>query len=579
MDHATKLANTMLQEGKTALELAGNIKRECKVKCLDCLQTLYETALSLSDSRSRHKYNLERERTRNAQEIVRLERLHAREMAEVREKVVTGLEHLMEVSERTSKQTDDVRNWLGYETATPFHTIGEIRTSIEQVKTTINKMGQKTDSQDSAQVRRVEEDVLRLHVQVSRVSNQLDEIRKTLDKLANTTAKIPLTIEGLLPAVKETSEITPQDTGLTEAIKTLTQRIDLLTSTTEELKSRHDTEPTRPNPEQSVTEFGERLEAMSSDVRTLTEEVRMERRKASAPTSTLHTELALAELKNSIDEVNREVVQQKQHGPETYAQKLKTPKRAPHPDNTHTVIMSSKDPNKTSEGVLQELGRVLNVQSTGVRFERVRKAKNQKVVVNCASKQDLELLKKAAEGKLNAEYPQMKKPLICIRDVLSYHKNEDLAQMLLSQNRHLLGGLKIEPSELKLKYRKKARNPLCCHPVFELPPAVWKRFLEAEKVYIGFQRQRVEDQSPLVQCTKCLAYGHTRALCKEADTNCRFCLNCHGPGNCPEEKFTCINCTRAGRDHAEAQHEAFSPECRERKKWDTIARSKVAYFC
>ncbi|CAH2080334.1 unnamed protein product, partial [Iphiclides podalirius] len=39
--------------------------------------------LALSDSRSRHKYNLEKERTRSAQELMRVERAHT--------KTVTGL--------------------------------------------------------------------------------------------------------------------------------------------------------------------------------------------------------------------------------------------------------------------------------------------------------------------------------------------------------------------------------------------------------------------------------------------------------------------------------------------------------
>ncbi|KAI8431392.1 hypothetical protein MSG28_015924 [Choristoneura fumiferana] len=581
MDHATKLANTMLQEGKTALELAGNMKRECKVKCLDCLQVLYETALSLSDSRSRHKYNLERERARNAHEIVRLERLHAREMVEVREKVVVGLEQILEVSVRTAKQTDSVRNWLGYETETPFKTIGEIRDSVEEVMTAVTKLGSGTDSSDSAQVKRVEEDVSRLHLQVTQVSNQLDEMRKTLDKLANASARIPQTIEGLMPIVKEASEETPRENGAAEAITNLARKIDLLTATTEELKAlgARELQPTMPEPAEFETEFRERLEAISSDMRCLTEEVRSESRRPVAPPSTLNTELALAELKDSVDAMGREVAQRCQSGPVTYAQVLKGRKGPPIPNNNHTVIVSSKDPTKTSEGVLLELDKAVSAQTTGMRLEGVRKARNQKVVVNCASQNDLELLRKAAEGKLNAEYPRMKNPLVCIRDVLNYHKDEDLPQMLLAQNKHLLSDLKIEASDLKLRYRKRARNPLCCHPVFELPPAAWKRLVEAEKVYIGLQRQKVEDQSPLVQCTRCLAYGHTKTLCREVSTNCRFCLHCHGPQKCPQEQPVCINCTRAGRDQAEAQHEAFSQECRERQKWDALARSRIAYCC
>ncbi|CAB3252803.1 unnamed protein product [Arctia plantaginis] len=66
MDAATKEANEALLRGKEALESCGNIKRECKQTALESLQTLYEITLALSDSRSRHKENLEKERSRHA---------------------------------------------------------------------------------------------------------------------------------------------------------------------------------------------------------------------------------------------------------------------------------------------------------------------------------------------------------------------------------------------------------------------------------------------------------------------------------------------------------------------------------
>lgn len=66
MGMAAKLANEPLQKAKEALETAGNMKRENKQVALECLQTLHETLLSLSDSRSRHKFNLEKEKVPSA---------------------------------------------------------------------------------------------------------------------------------------------------------------------------------------------------------------------------------------------------------------------------------------------------------------------------------------------------------------------------------------------------------------------------------------------------------------------------------------------------------------------------------
>ncbi|CAG5030453.1 unnamed protein product [Parnassius apollo] len=48
MDMATKEANEMLLRGKEALEMAGNMKRECKLTALDSLQSLYEMFMALA---------------------------------------------------------------------------------------------------------------------------------------------------------------------------------------------------------------------------------------------------------------------------------------------------------------------------------------------------------------------------------------------------------------------------------------------------------------------------------------------------------------------------------------------------
>lgn len=61
MDMVTGVANTFLRNGKEALESATNMKREANATALESLQGIYETVLSLSDSRNSHKHNFEKE--------------------------------------------------------------------------------------------------------------------------------------------------------------------------------------------------------------------------------------------------------------------------------------------------------------------------------------------------------------------------------------------------------------------------------------------------------------------------------------------------------------------------------------
>lgn len=87
----TGVANTLLQNGKSALELALNMKREAKIIATESLQVLYETVLSLSDSRYRHKCNLEKERSRHAQELVHVKRAHSEALEHANPKLVSEM--------------------------------------------------------------------------------------------------------------------------------------------------------------------------------------------------------------------------------------------------------------------------------------------------------------------------------------------------------------------------------------------------------------------------------------------------------------------------------------------------------
>lgn len=146
---------------------------------------------------------------------------------------------------------------------------------------------------------------------------------------------------------------------------------------------------------------------------------------------------------------------------------------------------------------------------TGARVDWVRKAKNQKVVLSCGTKEDLALIQDQVHKSkaLRAEVPKANNPLIKIKDVLSCHTDAEMAEHLRVQNKHLFQDIKASDTTLKVRYRKKATNLHECHPIIELSPQLHRKFIEAEKVYLGLQRRPVEDQSPLVQCTKCLGFG------------------------------------------------------------------------
>ncbi|GBP94866.1 hypothetical protein EVAR_85886_1 [Eumeta japonica] len=125
---------------------------------------------------------------------------------------------------------------------------------------------------------------------------------------------------------------------------------------------------------------------------------------------------------------------------------------------------------------------------------------------------------------------------------MAYHKDADIIENVLAQNKHLVKDINLKEVTIRVRYRKRARNQLQCHPVLELSPSVHKRFLEAGKLYIDLQKVAVYDQSPLCYCAD-KTHEWENARRKQ------------------NEEPKCKNCWENGIK-TEANHEAFSNKCK-----------------
>ncbi|XP_039764351.1 uncharacterized protein LOC120636856 [Pararge aegeria] len=252
------------------------------------------------------------------------------------------------------------------------------------------------------------------------------------------------------------------------------------------------------------------------------------------------------------------------------------------PERVHSLIVSSVDAHDTSDDVIVKIRTAVSAKISGLRVDRLRKVRDQKVVLGCQTQEELaKVADKLRSGNptLLIEEKANKDPLIIIKNVLSYNTDEDITGALKNQNAHLLAGIPEGNYRAVVRYRRKARNPLECHAVLQVSPSVWQNLTQAGKVHVDLQRVQVEDQSPLIQCTRCLSYGHGRKLCTEAADQCSHCTGPHLRRDCPHwmagEKATCRNCQAAKLDKLD--HDTFDKECPIRKKWDRLARLSVAY--
>lgn len=251
-------------------------------------------------------------------------------------------------------------------------------------------------------------------------------------------------------------------------------------------------------------------------------------------------------------------------------------------ETLHSVVVTSTDETETGEEILDRVRKVVDAKEGWITVQKVRKAKDRKIIMGLKTRDDQTRIKEKIGQmgtNLVVEEVKNKDPLLILRDVLLVNTDEDVLKAFRNQNRGIFHDLDKGEDRLEIKYRKRARNPHTGHIIISASPKIWRRAVDAGALHIDLQRIRVADQSPLVQCTRCLAYGHGRRFCKETADICSHCGGPHMRAECPEwladSEPTCRNCTRAKLDHA--GHNAFSEDCPVRKRWDTLARSTVAY--
>lgn len=272
----------------------------------------------------------------------------------------------------------------------------------------------------------------------------------------------------------------------------------------------------------------------------------------------------------------------------TYASAAAAPPIAPVPvereSALHSIIIESKNEAATSEEVMEEVRGAVKATDGWVTVERVRKTKDRKVILGCRTVEERERVKErlqTASDRLKFEEMKNHDPMVILREVIAIHSDKEIIAALRKQNGSVFHGLEKGDDRMEVKFRRKARNSLMSHVVLRVSPRIYNRMLDGRTLLIDMQRVKVADQSPLIQCSVCLAYGHGRRLCTETVQKCTHCGGPHTRNKCADylaaEPPKCVNCTAAKLDSTE--HNAYSPECAMRRKWEALARAKVQYRC
>ncbi|KAF9822774.1 hypothetical protein SFRURICE_019464 [Spodoptera frugiperda] len=233
-----------------------------------------------------------------------------------------------------------------------------------------------TKALTEAELQPLKDQQTRLLQTVNTLSQQLDELRRGQDRALESTTTLQTMSEEIQVWLSSREQSASKE-NTTQSQQRIEEDLVGVKKTLELLADHIKDPPPQPHLPQlkkDLQPITERLDAVSSELRTMRQ---LKERTPPPPAPSVCTEMALADIVKQIRKP-------------TYAQVASKPS-VPRPN--HTLIISSTDPKNTGDNVIEKIRVALDCKKTGAKVEKVRKAKNQKVILSCGTKEDM----KAAE--------------------------------------------------------------------------------------------------------------------------------------------------------------------------------------
>lgn len=288
---------------------------------------------------------------------------------------------------------------------------------------------------------------------------------------------------------------------------------------------------------------------------------------------------------------------QQQQGPGTlsYAQAASTAskKQKSSPQTTPPVtrpalIITSKKEGSSSADTLSSWRASVSFKDTNFAPAGVHFVSNNKLRVEFDNETHLQTtLKKVGESNqyISAEVSRKLKPMFIVRGVNSDMSPEDLKLTIINQNDSIKNNIK-DNCDLEFKFKRPNKNEKLYNAVFITAPYLCQTILKTERLNVDHQRLYIEEFTPLLQCFKCLRYGHTRKHCNNSDTHCSHCSESgHEYNDCPVKKdpskVKCHNCktfaekSNGGSDKLD--HSATSDSCPRKQSMIYRTRLRIDY--
>lgn len=249
----------------------------------------------------------------------------------------------------------------------------------------------------------------------------------------------------------------------------------------------------------------------------------------------------------------------------SYADIARNEKAGPPPITRTGIHVGSPKPSvcifpklnkaQDSEQTKQLMKDTFRPSELGVRVTGVRKIKNNGVLLQTATKDDLNKILNAPalvnSSTLSARLPAKRLPRVIFFNVPRELTDDGFLRSALTG---ISGITDVEGTTVSCKFSHLAgaRTGPTCHRVYEVPANLRHVLVEQGKVFVDWTVCRVRDFIGLTVCSKCQMLGHSFKFCKD-QTRCGHCgQDGHARDSCPNTaaKAVCATCTRFGKPAA-----------------------------
>lgn len=244
------------------------------------------------------------------------------------------------------------------------------------------------------------------------------------------------------------------------------------------------------------------------------------------------------------------------------------------------LVIKPKDgeENKSSEDTKRDV-RKIDITKLGVGITKMKKVTRGAIVVGCENRIQAEKLKQEVVKDLGKKYeiqvPKKRKPKIKIFDI----DNEDCEneqsfwEKIEEQN-----GMQRNTIEGKIIRKVTKANIKKTVVIAEVNTMIREKFLQLERLKIGWNMCRVQDYVGILRCYKCCGYYHFAKDCLKKET-CGNCASQHATKECKSEIKKCVNCEEKIKSYKiknlKSDHSAYDSNCPCLKKEVEKQREKI----